>query len=168
MSYGERKNIVSIISGIAVLAAYCIYTFGKYRAGLVQAGDLKFWAVTILIFIGVGVAATIVIQIVFHILLSIGIAASKKIRDESITDKEIEKSIGAEMVEDEMDKLIELKAMRFGFAFAGVGFVAALVALVLNYSPVVMLNIMFISFSVGSLLEGFAQLYYYHRGIANG
>jgi hypothetical protein len=71
------------------------------------------------------------------------------------------------MVEDEMDKLIELKSNRVGFFMAGIGFVAALVALVLNYSPVVMLNILFIAFSIGSLAEGFTQLFYYRRGISN-
>jgi Na+-driven multidrug efflux pump len=64
-----------------------------------------------------------------------------------------------------MDKLIELKSTRVGFAIAGVGFVAALLALILNYSPAVMLNVLFISFCAGSILEGFTQLYYYRRGI---
>jgi len=72
------------------------------------------------------------------------------------------------MVEDEMDKMIDLKSTRIGFIFAGMGFIAALVSLILDYSPVVMLNIMFFSFSMGSLLEGFAQLYFYRRGIHHG
>jgi hypothetical protein len=83
-------------------------------------------------------------------------------------DKEIEKEIKAEMVEDEMDKLIQMKSMRLAFIVAGIGFIAALVSLVLNSSPAVMLNILFISFSVGSLFDGFAQLYYYKRGLKNG
>lgn len=168
MSYQEKRTVVSIITGAIVLAAYCIYAFGQYNSGAVAQGDLKFWAGTILIFIGIGVAASIVIQIIFHILLSVAIAAQKKIRDENCDDKEIEKTIGAEMVEDEMDKLIELKSMRIGFFFAGIGFVAGLVALVLNYSSVVMLNILFLSFLSGSLLDGFTQLYYYRKGITNG
>ncbi len=168
MSYQEKRTVVSIITGAIVLAAYCIVAFGQYNSGAVAQGDLKFWAGTILIFIGIGVAASIVIQIVFHILLSIAIAMQKKIRDENCDDKEIKKTIGAEMVEDEMDKLIELKSMRVGFIFAGIGFVAGLVALVLNYSPVVMINILFLSFGVGSLFDGFAQLYFYRKGIQNG
>ena len=121
-----------------------------------------------LIFIGIGVAASIVIQIIFHILLSISIAVKKELRGEKTDDKEIEKSIKSEMVEDEMDKLIELKSNRVGFVLAGIGFVAALVSLVLNYSPAVMLNILYITFALGSLFEGFAQLYFYRRGVKNG
>jgi hypothetical protein len=165
MSYQEKRTIVSIITGAIVLAAYCFYAFGQYQSGVVAPGDLRFWAGTMLIFIGIGVAASIVIQIVFHILLSIAIAATKKIQDETCEDKEIEKSIKAEIVEDEMDKLIELKSMRVGFVFAGIGFVAGLVSLVLNYSPAVMLNILFISCCAGSLFEGCTQLYFYRRGI---
>jgi hypothetical protein len=168
MSYQEKRTITTMITTALVLATYCIYAFGKYQAGAVAAGDLKFWATTMLIFIGIGIVASIVIQIVFHILLSIAIAVTEKVRDVNCDDKEIERSIEVEMVEDEMDKLINQKSMMVGFAIAGFGFVAGLVSLVLNYSPMVMLNIMFISFSAGSVLEGFVQLYFYRRGIAHG
>jgi len=165
MSYQAKRTIVSIITGAAVLTAYCIYAFGAGRAGAAASGDLKLWAITMLKFIGIGVAVSIVIQIVFHILFSVSVAVKKKIQDENCDDKEIEKSIGAEMVEDEMDKLIELKSTRVGFVFAGIGFVVGLFSLVLNYSPVVMINIVFITFMAGSIFEGFSQLYYYRRGI---
>ncbi len=167
MSYQERRTIVSLITGILVIAAYLIYTLGRYQSGAVDGSDLKFWAGAILIFIGIGIAVSIVIQIVFHILMSIGIAVNRKIQGESLDDKAIEKSINAQMVEDEMDKLIQLKAMRISFAAAGVGFIAALVSLVLGYSAAVMLNILFLSFSVGALIEGVVELYYYRRGVAN-
>jgi hypothetical protein len=168
MSYQERRTIVSLISGALIIAAYCIYAFGRYQAGVVDASDLKFWAGTILTFVGIGVVVSIIIQIVFHILMSIAIAVSKKMHDEQCDDREIEKSIDAEMVEDEMDKLIELKSMRVGFVIAGIGFIAALISLVLGYSAAVMLNILFLSFSGGALLEGVAQLYFYRRGVTNG
>jgi hypothetical protein len=168
MSYQEKRTITSIVTMALVLAAYCIYAFGKYQAGAVVPGDLKFWATTMLVFIGIGIIAGIIIQIVFHILLSIALAVKEKVRDANYDDKEIERSIEVEMVEDEMDKLIELKSTRVSFFLAGIGFVAGLISLVLKYSPAVMLNIMFISFSAGSILEGVAQLYFYRRGIAHG
>jgi hypothetical protein len=168
MSYQEKRTITSIVTGALVLGAYCLYALGKYQTGAITPGDLKFWASTMLFFIGIGIVAIIIIQIVFHILLSISIAIKEQIQNGHVDDKEIEKTIGTEMVEDEMDKLIELKSTRISFIFAGIGFVAALVSQVFNYSPVVMLNILFISFNVGSLFEGFAQLYYYRKGIQHG
>ncbi|MCX7749635.1 MAG: hypothetical protein N2645_22500 [Clostridia bacterium] len=168
MSYQEKKTIVSIITGLFILGAYCVYTFGRYQSGAIATDDMKFWAGTMLMFIGIGIAAAIVIQIVFHILLSISIAVQEKVRNGKCDSMEIEKTLEAEIVTDEMDKLIELKSMRIGFVVAGIGFVAALVSVVLNYSPAVMINIMFISFNIGSLLEGFTQLYFYRRGVKNG
>ena len=165
MSYQEKKIIASIFSGIIILAAYCIYAFGKYQAGFVAQGDLKFWAITMLIFIGIGIVVTVVILIVFHILLSIAIAVKEKIRDEDYDDKLIEKNIKAQMVEDEMDKLIELKSSKVGYTFCGIGLVAGLFSLVFNYPPMVMLNVIFLSFSAGSIVEGFTQLYFYRKGV---
>jgi len=165
MSYQEKRTITSIITSLIVLTAYCLYAFGRYHSGTVIQGDLRFWAITMLIFVGIGIAATIIIQIIFHILLSMGIAIKKEMKGEPNVEKEIEKTIKLEMVEDERDRLIDLKATRVSDVLAGIGFIAALFSLVLQYSPVVMLNILFITFSVGSILEGFAQLFYYRKGI---
>ena len=168
MSYQEKKIIVSVVTGILLLAAYCIYAISRIQSGTASPDDLKFWATAILLFIGIGIVASIVIQIVFHILLSIAYAIREKIKNGDCDDKEIEKAIEQNMVEDEMDKLIGLKSTRIGFAVAGVGFVAALVAVILNFSAAVMLNVMFVSFSVGTIIEGFAQLSFYKKGVCNG
>lgn len=168
MSYQEKRTLASMLTGILIIAAYCIYAFGKYQSGAVAENDIKFWAITMLVFIGIGVVAAIVIQIIFHILLSIAMAVKEQVQTGKCDDKELEKNIELEMVTDEMDKLIELKSMRVGFAVAGIGFVAGLGAVILNYSPAVMMNILFLAFSAGSLFEGFAQIYFYRRGVKNG
>jgi hypothetical protein len=165
MSYQVKRTITKILTGLIVLTAYCFYAYDRYQSGLLAPDDLKSWAQIMLIFIGIGIIAAIVIQIVFHILLSIGIAIKENIKNGSCDDQEIEKTIKLEMIEDEMDKLIELKSLRVGFIVAGIGFIASLVVLLLNYPAMVMLNLLFISFSLGSILEGFTQLYYYKRGI---
>lgn len=164
MSFQEKKTIVSILSGVAVLAAYCIYAYIKVHSGTISMDNMQFWAITMLIFIGIGIVATVVIQILFHILFSISVAVKTQFNNEKCDDKEIEKIINVEIKEDERDRQIELKSMRFGFAFAGVGFVAGLLVLAFNGQPAVMLNVMFLSFMVGSLIEGFVQLFHYHRG----
>ena len=82
-------------------------------------------------------------------------------------DKAIERSLQLDMVEDEMDKLISLKSMRVGYAIGGLGFIAALISLVMGSPSGVMLNIVFGSFFAGSLIESLAQLVYYRRGIKN-
>lgn len=163
MSYQTKRAMTSMVSGVLVLAAYCIYAFGRYSSGAIAEGDLKFWAGTMLVFIGIGIVATIILEIIFHIGLSIDIAVKERGCDE----KEIDKKIEATVIEDEMDKLIELKSSQVGFVVAGIGFVGALVLLVLGRSTVVMLNVMYLSFLVGSLMEGAASLYFYGKGVSN-
>jgi len=164
MSYQEKKTITSIVSGLILMGAYAFRALGRYRAGAAPADDLTLWAGMMLWYIGIGIIVTIIMQIVFHILLSVGIAVREKMRDETCGDKVIETTIKQEMVEDERDKLIELKSLRVGFVLSGIGFIAALLSLVLGYPPVLMLHILFFSFFAGSILEGFSQLHHYRRG----
>ncbi len=168
MSYQEKKTIVSTITGALVLAAYCIQTVGKVRSDVIEMTDLKAWATQMLIFVGIGIVASIVIQIIFHILISVSLAVKKTAQNGKCDNDQISKSIEVEMVEDEMDKLIQLKSMRISFTVAGFGFITALIWLVINQSAALMLNILFISFNLGSILEGITQIYYYRKGVRNG
>ncbi len=165
MSYQEKRVLVSVLTGAALMAAYGVNAYGKVQEGFTAAEDMGLWAVVMLQYIGIGIVAAIEIQIVFDILLSIAIAAKESIRNEACGDEHIHKTIALEMVEDEMDKLIELKSMRIGFAVAGGGFIIALITLAMGITPVLMLNLLFMAFGVGSMLEGIAQLYYYRKGV---
>jgi len=171
MYYQEKKTITSIISGLLILTLYVIYGISKYQeVGESLLGDLKFWATAMLVAIGGGIIVIIIIQIVFHIILAIANEVakevSKKANCESIKDTYQEFEIMEH--EDEMDKLIALKAMRNSFVWVGVGFVSALLSLYMKMPPAIMLNIIFVSFILGSLFEGFSQLYFYRKGVKNG
>jgi len=167
MSYQEKKTLVTITSGAVLFVAYILLILPQYKLGE-NSEDLRFWASTILSFIGISIIINIVIQIAFHILFSVSIAFDetvKEVAQEKVADeKQIDRKIKLEMVEDERDKMIELKSIRVGYYFTGIGVIIALFSLVLNYSPAVMLNILFLSYLVGSLIEGLTQLYYYRKG----
>jgi len=165
MSYQIAKTITNILSGTGVLVVYLFYVSSRYQAGLLAMDDLKSWAQIMLIFIGIGIALAIVVQIIFHILFSIGIAVNQSIKNGSCNDQDIEKTIEMEMVEDEMGKLIELKSMRVSYIIVGVGFVASLVLLFFDYPAFIALNVLFASFFTGAILDGFTQLYYYLKGV---
>jgi len=164
MDYQQKKSIVSIVESVAVVAVYCIYVLGKLRQGAVSMEDTRFFAVTMLTFIGIGIAFTIAIQVVFHVLLSVSIA----VREREKESKEIEHAINAAMVEDERDKIIDLKSTRIPYMAAMLGFVAGLVMLALQYPVAVMLNILFIASGLGAVGEGVAKLLYYKAGVRNG
>ena len=165
MSYKIKRIIVALISGVLILIAYSAYAVGKVNSGAASLDDTRFWATTILAAIGIAIVAMIVIQIVFHIVLSIAAAVDEQIKTGQCDDKKVERNIELEMVEDEMDKMIELKATKIGFTIVGIGFVAALGTMALGGQTGVMLNIMFGSFAVGSMIEAIAQIYYYGKGI---
>jgi len=163
MSYQEKRTITSTASGIIMLISYSIFALSKYNSNDANF-DLKDWATAMLIFIGIGIVSTIIIQIIFHILLSIGIAVREyKCDDKEHDDKEIEQKIKAEMTEDERDNIIEMRASRISFMLSGIGFVFSLLLVAFNFSAITMINAIFFSFLVGSIIEGFIQMYFYRK-----
>lgn len=178
MSYQEKKTIVSMLTGVLLLAAYCVFAYLNYRTGGPEIGqDLSFWAASMLVFIGIGIGAAIITQIIFHIVIAAGSEIKRHIAAEITKEmtqadrKPINSAADDEMdwsefdTEDEMDKLIGLKAMRISYAIVGVGFILALVTLVVKLPPAVMLNTIFVAACLASLTEGAASLYYYRKGI---
>jgi hypothetical protein len=161
MSYSSKRTIVSMVAGLILIAAYIIYALG---ANAPAPENLKAWAIAMLVFIGISVAAMIMIQILFHIALAIGIA----VKERQCEDKEVERIISSTMVEDERDKLINLKSSHIGYICAGIGFVAALVTLAVGMTSVAALHILFGVFAAGSIIEGIASVYYYEKGVRNG
>jgi hypothetical protein len=61
MSYQEKKTLLSIITGVFIFGSYFFYTLNKVQEGMVSENDFKFWAVTMLIFIGIGIVSAIII-----------------------------------------------------------------------------------------------------------
>jgi hypothetical protein len=168
MSYQEKRTILTILSGTIIFVIYTIYAITSYKNQVNLLDDMTFWAKTMLIFIGIGIVVTIILQILFHIGFSIAIAIKEKKSNPDTDHEALEKIIKARMVTDEMDKLVELKSMRIGFMSAGIGFVWGLITILFNYPPAVMINIIFASFLLGSIFEGVAQLFFYRRGIKHG
>ncbi|MFD2657556.1 hypothetical protein [Gracilibacillus thailandensis] len=78
MSYHEKRAIASMITWTLILLVYCTYTFRKYQLGVIATDDMKALSSTILLFIGVGIVAAIIIQILFHILLSVAVTVQEK------------------------------------------------------------------------------------------
>lgn len=178
MSYQEKKTIASLVTGVPVLVAYCIYALLKYQSDAADIHDLSSWAISILVFIGIGIGIAIVTQIVFHIVIAAGGQIKRQISLEiakgkkdtvpyNNSDISITENIDCSEFEDEdeMDKLIGLKTMRIGYIITGIGFLAGIVMLAVKLPPSYMLNILFIACGLGSLSEGIAQLYYYRKGI---
>ena len=159
MTYGTKKTIAGMLAGIVFGGAYVLYAIGKHaREG---SADLSSWAQTMLVFIGIGIGATIVIQILLHIGMAVGIAA--KNRDKQ--DVSVEKIMAADTREDERDKWIDLKALRINGVFMGVGGLAMLITLAMGHSVFLGMHLLFGFCWLASFVEGIAKIYMYERGI---
>ena len=161
MTYSSKRTIITMVSGVFLIIAYCMYA----RGGSAPAPeDLKSWALSMLVFIGIGVLLTIIIQVLFYIGYSIGISVKENESDSKKVDR-IMKSL---MLEDERDKLIGLKSAHLGYICAGAGFIAALALLAFGMQAVTALHVIFGSFAAGSIAEGILGVYLHERGVRNG
>ena len=156
MSYNTKRTFVSMAAGSILIAAYAVYVQVNTPT------SLNAWSLTMLVFLGIAVAASIAIQVLFHIALAVGLAA--KTRDE----KEAERILASSMEEDEREKLIGLKASRIGYAFAGAGLVVVLAVLALGASAVAAMHILLGAFALGSIAEGIMSIVLNERGVRNG
>ena len=161
MSFNSKKSIASILAGVLVMTAYVIFALGQRSPAL---GDLKSWAIAMLIFIGISVAVVIIVQILFHIATVIGIVVKEQERDKN----ELDRRVSSMTVEDERDTLISLKSSHISSIVTGFGVVGALVGLACGASAVLALHVTFGSFAIGSIAEGVARVYFYEKGVSNG
>jgi uncharacterized membrane protein len=162
MSYQEKRTLTTLIATVLVYLAYALIAFGRY--GL--ADPLRDWARIMLIFIGVTVIAMILVQILFHIFLSVGISVRETLRDRDVDTDRIDAALQGEFVEDERDKLIALKSRQAGFIISGLGFFAGLIALLLGGPASLMLNILYGAFFLGAVAEGVMNLVIYRRKVS--
>ena len=158
MSYKSKRTIVSMLAGLVISIVYIMYAIGNNAPDL---ENIKAWATTILVFIGISVLAMIIIQILFHIGYSIGVAIKEQKKD----DKEIERIIKSSMKEDEMEKLITLKTSHINFSFVGIGFGIALILLAIDMPVVYALHTMLGSIFLGATVEGFLSIYFFEKGV---
>ena len=157
MSPKSKSIITSTVAGFAFLAAYAIYVT---RPGNTPA-DFQGWAISMLVFLGIAIVALIIIQIAFHIVLAIGLAVSEGDGDSS----RIKRILDSTMAEDEMDRMINLRAARVGYVFAGIGFVGVLLSLAFGLSAVVGLHVLFWTIALGSFVSGAVSVFGYERGV---
>ena len=169
MTYKEKKVWATLFSGLVIFVLYLRRALEVYRLdGQAVFQDTVFWAKTMLLYIGIGVVAIIVWMIVFHILLAVSEQVVKEVKKAKGQVVEEEDQEDFYDVEDEMDRLIGLKAGQIGYAVVGIGFVSGLVSLAIGMAPGIMLNITYLSFMLGSFLEGAVKLYFYKRGVSHG
>ncbi len=147
MSFQERKSIVSLISSILIIIIYSAYVYFTDISGKINlADDLYFWAKIILIFFPVMIVAKILIHIAFYIV-------SHFTSDEKLPD-----------FEDELDKLIEMKAARNSHYFFMLSFIFSISTIVMGFTPMAMFLCFALTISGACIINDISQIYLYKRG----
>jgi hypothetical protein len=146
MSFQEKRSFVSLFANVAVFTVYYLYLCGLEQPAepLLQ---VRFWCAAILISLPV----LIVCKIVIHILFSIV---------NTIATRENEPGF-----EDELDKLIDLKAVRnFSYVFSA-GVLLSLAAPLLNLPLQIFFEILLFTILAAGITLDLSQLYFYRKGV---
>ncbi|RKN86137.1 hypothetical protein [Paenibacillus ginsengarvi] len=148
MSYQERKIVVSIISSLLIFSIYTLYVVQHAEEGsMTSDSDFSFWGSFILVLLPVSIAAKIMIHIVFVIFNKVA------------TNED------GPSFEDELDKIIDLKADRISLYVFFLGFILSMIPLVTEL-PTYLTFLALIFFGFLSDLSGrIAQLYFYRKGV---
>ncbi len=149
MSYQEKSSILSLICFPFFYGAYWIFTVQKINRGAPgMVDDLRFWAIQILIFVGLSIIGRIILEILFNI------ASAIATRREEVS-----------MMEDERDRLFEMRSTRVSAYIIGFGFLLSLGTLALQWPPYIMLNVLYFAFILSTLAAEIAKLRYYRMGM---
>lgn len=148
MTYQEKKSIVSLVSAVAIFGAYCAYMYPKYPEGGPEPNEtFHYWGYFVLTLTLVSIFAHILISIIFNIVFR-------------ITTGEKEPRF-----EDELDKLIALKAQRNSFFIFIIGFLLAMGSLVVDQPIQVMFVILIVSGFISDVTGSVTKIYHYQRGV---
>lgn len=148
MDIKEKRILVSLIGSVLVFLFYALYVYNKHIAGSPEIiNDFQFWGKAFLFMIPVAIVA----QIIIHIILAI---FAKITTNEDL-----------DIIDDERDKLIELKSVKIShYIFLG-GFMTAMIWLAIGAQPGLMFILIFSSGFIASTVSEIARLYYYRKGI---
>lgn len=149
MSYQEKRSIAALIGTMLLMSAYVTYILLRIHGGtLTWNADLNSWSKVMLIFMAISIGVMILIEITLAV---INAALTRKKEDPDFSD--------------ERDKLIELKAVRVSYGVVGGGFILSIVALALQMTPFIMLNIMFLSCHTAEITGCIYKIYCHERGV---
>lgn len=149
MDIKEKRILVSLLSSVLVILFYAWYVYSRYIAdNPAILNDFKFWGTSFIILIPVAIGIQIVIQIIFAIITHI-----------------LNKGEEIDPIDDERDKLIELKAIKVSHYLFILGFVLAMGTLAMGMQPWVMFVVLISSGFTASMVNEILRLYYYRKGV---
>lgn len=149
MSYQEKSVTVSLFSSLLILGYFLINISRMYFGEGLVSGQVFRLA-------GIVIAAGIIVNITANILTNIILSIVHAIR----TGKEEQERF----IEDERDKLIGLKGIKFSYIVFSVGVLLAMISFVIGQPPLVMFSLIVLSGLVAEIIGDMVQIALYRRG----
>ncbi|MFO7656847.1 MAG: hypothetical protein R6W78_07250 [Bacteroidales bacterium] len=144
----EKREMLTLISSILIFGFYALFVYQRFiEANPEIIHDFQFWGKRFMVFIPIAIVAQILIHILFAIVNKI------------VTKEDIP------TISDEMDKMIELKALRISHWVCNLGLILSLGSQAIGMQPWVMIIVLISLCFVSSIVEGIAKIYYYQKGI---
>lgn len=143
----EKRILVNMVSGLAVVAIYALYVYFKYVRGNVEIlQDLSFWGKAFVILVPVIIVSQVIVMIIYAIV--------NKIR----TNQDIP------TITDERDKLIEYRTMKISRNIFNAGFFFAMLSQAVGMKPVVLILVLIAACAISGLSIGIVSMTLYRRG----
>lgn len=150
MSHQEKNITASLVSFSLILGFYLIRVLGMILSeSLVSTKLFRLWGIIIVL----GIFGTIITSIFTHIVAAIVQAVKTGEEDPKIED-----------IEDERDKLIDLRGTRITYIFSSSGVFLSMLAFVLGQPPLVMFSLLIFFGLFAQIVGDISRLVLYRRG----
>ncbi len=149
MSYQQKSVTISLVSYLLILVYYLVRVFRMFQdGGLVSSQLFGLWAIVII--------ATILVNILGNILANIVLSIVQAIRTRT---GEVEP-----YVEDERDRLIDLKGSKVAYITFSIGVFLSMLAFAFGQPALVMFGSIILFSIVAEIVGGISQIVLYQRG----
>jgi hypothetical protein len=149
MSFQEKNVTVSLVNFSLILGFYLVRLFQLIQGGSFNSSTVfRLWGIVILLAVVVTITATILTHILSAII-------------QAIRTKE---TSHLENVQDERDKLIDLRGTKVTYFVSSIGGFFSMLTFVLGQPPLVMFTLLIFFGVVAQIMGDISRLYLYRRG----
>jgi hypothetical protein len=151
MSFQEKNITVSLVNFTLILGFYLIRVFQMIQGGSFDSTNVfRLWGIVIALAVVVTIFATILTHIVSAIIHAI---------------KTGEEKSNIEDIEDERDRLIDLRGTKVTYFISSIGGFLSMLTFVLGQPPLVMFTLLIFFGVVAQITGDISRLYLYRKGL---
>jgi len=150
MSFQQKNVTVSLVNFVLILGFFSVRVLQMIQGGSFNSINVfRLWGIIIALAIIVTIFATILTHIVLAIIHAIRTGEEKS---------------NVEDIEDERDKLIDLRGTKLTYLVASIGSFLSMLTFVLGQLPLVMFTLLIFFGVLAQILGDVLRLYLYRRG----